>query len=304
MNIAVTSATGRRGRPVVRSLLERGYTDLVLLARSDATLEPALWRGARVVTGDLLDVRYVCHATEGIDVLIWITPLPRSSPSPLEDFGRLGDSAAGAIVANGIRRVVNLSTLGVHLSAPCGVVEGFRRVEGILDGTPAEITHLRPGYLMENYEDVLEGIRHDGAILLPVSPEAIVPMIAAADAADLAAAIATDWEQEGRQRRVFELHGPNDISFGDAALLLSGQLGRDIPHVRIPPEEARERLAAHGFSEAFAALVVEWYAAIDSGLWRPDQPRSPATETQTPFERYVRYELAPRIRATQPIGPR
>ena len=303
MNIAVTSATGRRGRCVVSALMTAGYTDLVLLARSDATLEPALWRGARVNTGDLLDAAYVRRATEGVDVLIWITPLPRSSSAPLADFRQLGRNAAQAIEANGIRRVVSLSTMGTHLSAPCGVIDGFRRVERILDGSPAAVTHLRPGYLMENYEDVLTGLRHDHAVLMPVRAGAVVPMIAAADVADVAVAVATDWTQEDERGRLFELQGAGDLSFADAARIIAHQLGRDIPHVRMSADEARERFVAHGFSAAFSDLVIEWYDAIDSGLWRRAQPRSAATETQTPFERYVRYELAPRIRAGQPISP-
>jgi uncharacterized protein YbjT (DUF2867 family) len=101
-------------------------------------------------------------------------------------------------------------------------------------------------------------------------------------------------------RHVRELHGPADLSFAEAAMILSEVLGRKIAYVKCDRDEARRAILAGGVSENAADLMLEMYDAVEAGRLRTLQPRSTETTTPTTLAEFAREVLMPMF--AQPVS--
>jgi uncharacterized protein YbjT (DUF2867 family) len=293
MRIAVTTPSGHVGSAVADFLLDRGDVEVKLLGRRPNTLAGLVRRGAEMAIGSQDDAEYLTKATEGVDALLWVTP-PGFGSDDLRAFqNRFGKAAATAIRTNRIPRVVNLSSIGAERNAGVGPINGLHDVERLMDDVAASITHLRPGFFFENLLMQRDAIGKWGRISLPVSGSRPVVMIATRDVGRVAADLLTsrDWSGYG----VRELHGPAELSFDEAAEILSEVLGRKITYVRCDRQEARQSLISAGISENGADLMLEMYDAAEAGGLRPLQPRSKETTTPTTLAEFARDVLLPSL---------
>lgn len=96
-----------------------------------------------------------------------------------------------------------------------GPISGLYEVEQRLNAAAPNIIHLRPGFFMENYLIQLEPIRTANSVLLPISGDRRLAMIATQDIAAVAAELLLQRNWSGHS--VLGLHGPTDLSFDEAA---------------------------------------------------------------------------------------
>ncbi|MGA2796540.1 MAG: NmrA family NAD(P)-binding protein [Thermoguttaceae bacterium] len=299
MKIAVTTPSGHVGSAVVDFLLDFGGDIRVkLLARRPKDLDRFVRRGAELVIGSQDDADFLVSATHDVDALFWVTPPGYGSDNVRAFQNRLGIAGAFAIRDNRIPRVVNLSSIGAQLSSGVGPICGLYDVEGILDEAADNITHLRPGFFFENFLMQLDSITKWGRISLPLSGSRSYPMIAARDIGRVAAMRLSDPTWKGMYIR--ELHGPADMSFDEAAEIISQVLGRKILFIRSDKQEARHVLLNTGMSENLADLLLEMYDAVESGRLQPLQPRSLESTTPTTLTEFVHEVMLPLI--AQPVA--
>ena len=298
MKIAVTTPSGHVGSAVADFLLDSGGDIQVkLLARRPKDLDKFVHRGAELVIGSQDDADYLVSATQDVDALFWVTP-PGFGSDNLRAFqNRLGIAGSFAIRANHIPRVVNLSSIGAQLSSGVGPISGLYDVEGLLDEAADNITHLRPGFFFENLLMQLDSITKWGRISLPISGSRSFPMIAACDVARVAAVRLVDPTWTGMYIR--ELHGSADLSFDEAAEIISQVLGRKILYIRSDKQEARHALLNTGMSENLADLLLEMYDAVEMGRLQPLQPRSLESTTPTTLAEFIHEVMLPLI--AQPV---
>jgi uncharacterized protein YbjT (DUF2867 family) len=290
MKIALAAATGHIGSKLAPRLLDGG-ADLVLLCRDPKKVTALTARGAKAEAGDLKDGEYVRRATQGVDAIFWLTPPDFVAPDMYAFQTDLARNAARAIQENGIKRVVNLSSIGGQLQSGTGPVAGLHRVENLLHESGASVTHLRPGYFLENYLFSLDSIRSAGSVFLPVQGDRRLPMVATQDIAARAAACFLDPSWTGS--RVLGIHGPKDMSFDEAAGILGDVLGRPVRHVTVTPDQTREAFLSMGASPDVAAKYVEMYRAIDEGTFKVAEPRTSETTTPTTFVEFARTVMKP-----------
>lgn len=290
MSVVVTGSTGNIGRPLTDRLLDAGL-NVVLLVRDPSRVADFAARGARPVQGDLTDQVFVVEASRGAETLFWLTPPSYGADNIRSFYAGLGRIAAAAIAENEIPRVVHLSSVGAHVSAGTGVVLGLHDNEQTLDATDASVTHLRPGYFMENFLNHVGSMKTAGSVFLPLSAGARTPMIATRDISEVAAEIIFDPSWSGR--RVAELHGPADLSFGQVVGTLTDVLETPIGLVTITGAEAVEAMVGMGLGRSFAEGIAELDAAIETGLMVTEQPRSAQTTTTTTFEEFAREIIKP-----------
>jgi len=271
MKVAVNTPTGNIGRGLSERLINAGV-ELVLLVRNPGKVQHLADRGAVVHQGDLQDLEFVVKATEGVDVLFWLTP-PNYETDDLRAFqNQIGDMAAEAVRRNQIARVVDLSSIGAHLAEGTGPIAGLGDVEKKFEKTGAHVTHLRPGFFMENYFMSADSIVGENAVFLPVKGDAKMAMIATDDIAKAAADRILDKTWTGRS--VIELVGPSEVTFADAAKTIGTALGREITHVTTSLEQTSEALTGTGVPPDTADLFVEMYDAFNSGKVIPESPDS------------------------------
>jgi uncharacterized protein YbjT (DUF2867 family) len=294
MKIAIIAPSGNIGRPLTARLLDAG-TEVTLLARTPAKVKDFEERGARVLEGSLADQAFVTEATGGSDALFWLTPPDFASTDHRAYQKRLGENAAAAIKANSISRVVNLSSTGAQLPTGAGPVSGLHHVENLLNAVARNITHLRPGFFMENFLGQLDSIKNMGSVFMPVSGDFRTPMIATRDIAEAAAKRLLDRSWTGRT--VLALHGPADLSLNEAAATLSEAIEMPVAHVKVTPVEAREALLGMGASPNVADEMVELYTSWDQGLFKPAEHRTGETTTPTTLAEFASEVLRPMLKA-------
>lgn len=333
VRIAIATPSGYIGSNVIERIAAARASDpahrdveLVLLARKPAKF--ATWTGSGVtVRGGLLDdPEFLIEATRGVSALYWATPNSFEPGLTLgEGYRRFAESAAAAITANRIGHVVHLSGFA-HVDddggeeSLFGALAGTERcldqaVEGLQRAHPGErfgITHVRAGFLFENFLGQLDGLRGSGRVYLPVSMSRRIPMVASRD---VAAVIADRLLAETPSGVVVTgAYGPEDRSFGDVAGALSEGLGRKIRIFRLPRLVLRTQMlrmgrdprAVHAFMHSFRAITLGRVSAAparDGGSTTPTSLETWAAEVLLPIIESGEGAMCPvRVQYEQPDG--
>jgi uncharacterized protein YbjT (DUF2867 family) len=292
MRIAVNTPTGNVGRAAVDRLLESD-AEVVVIHREPARLGHLEAAGAYVRQGSLDNEEALTRATGGVDALLWVTPTVPTAMNLRASQNQFGVAAAAAIRANGIPRVVNISSIGAQHDAGTGPIAGLHDVEEMLDASGAAVLHLRAAYFFENYVPQVQVIRALGAIMLPIAGDYSLPMIATRDVGAAAAAHLLD--ESWSETSIIDLHGPQRLTFDEAAAVISAACGRDIPHSEVDDMQARMGLSMLGMSGSVIDAMLELYRAIESGHLVTAEPSAPETTTPTTLEEWAVQTLAPML---------
>ena len=90
-----------------------------------------------------------------------------------------------------------------------------------------------------------------------------LPMQSARDVGAAAAALMTE---AGPDRRIVELHGPEEVSPDDAATALTAILGRPVTALAVPEAEWASRFRAQAMPERSVAGFCEMFRGFNNGL--------------------------------------
>jgi nucleoside-diphosphate-sugar epimerase len=117
VRVLVTGATGFTGGHLARALAGRGY-NVGALVRDVARAQELASSGVRLEPGDLRDRASLTRATANIDVVYHVAAIYRQAGLPRDAYHAVNAVAVKDIIeaaaANGVRRVVHCSTVGVH----------------------------------------------------------------------------------------------------------------------------------------------------------------------------------------------
>jgi uncharacterized protein YbjT (DUF2867 family) len=199
---AVIGSTGKTGRRIVPRLLEAGVEVRPLGRGTEPSFDweqPDAWPAALAGVGRL----YVAFVPD------------LAGPGAQESIARLLEVAADA----GVERIVLLSGRGEA---------GAERCERLVleSGIPAVV--VRASWFAQNFtEGMLRPV--DGVIALPAGTRR-EPFIDVDDIADVAVAALLD---DGHEGRVYEVTGPELLSFSDAADLLAASTGEEVHYVAL-----------------------------------------------------------------------
>jgi len=285
----VTAPTGHVGSRVAQLLVQAG-TRPVLLVRDPDRLDPGLRAAAEVRLVDLADPESLRTATKGVDAAFWLDGVGESAPDPIAASTAFGAAAAAAVEANDIGRNVFVTSGGAELRHGAGNIDGLAAIEVALDGTGADVTHLRCGYFFTNLLMDLDGLRA-GRLTGTRDPAEQTAWVDPRDIGEVAAArlLADGWS--GRQ--VQGVHGPQDLSFAEVAAILTEVLGRPIGYTQVSDDDMREQLRGAGLPDA----VVEGIVGMTIGTRDlvPEQPREFVTTTPTTLGAWAFAHLRPLV---------
>jgi uncharacterized protein YbjT (DUF2867 family) len=276
MSIVITTPTGKIGGRALEQLLKAG-ADVSVIVRQPEKLPDSIRSRVKIFQGSLADAGLVTKAFTGARAALWLTP-PNFTPPDVAAYHReMGEVAATAIKESKVPYVVNISSAGAQLPN-AGPVSGVGNIERQLSEVTKNLVNLRPGFFMENYLFELESIKRDGAVYHPYSGAVSFPLIATQDIGDVVAQLLlkTDWS--GHQIR--GLHGPADLTFANAAQILSDSIGKPVEHVQITADQAYQAYLGFGASPGFAKAYVEMYQTLS----QPNavaEARTPETTTKT-----------------------
>lgn len=239
--ILVLGSTGNVGKPLVRLLREAGET---VVAASRAA-------GPGAVRFDYGDPATFGPALAGVDRVFVVTP-----PGHVAADALLGPFLDAAL--DTVRKVVLLSAEGVQYNdeAP------LRRVERRLEGSNRAYVLLRPNWFMDNFHTFwLAPMRAAGVIPVPAG-ESRTAFIAAED---IAAAAAAALRSEAFDGQAFSLSGPEALTYGEAAAVISRQAERTITYQNVEDAPFIESLRQAGVPGDYAQFLAALFGFVRQG---------------------------------------
>ncbi|MBX9921194.1 MAG: NAD(P)H-binding protein [Mycolicibacterium frederiksbergense] len=238
--ILVLAATGKTGRRVAARLRLRGITAR-LASRSSQTpfdwSDPAGWDAA----------------LEGVTAVYMVAP---AAVGPAPEFVARAQAA-------GVQRLVLLSGRGADTWGDSRFGLDMRSAEEAVRGSALEWTVLRPNNFAQNFdEDLFHAPLVAGELALPAG-ETPEPFIDIEDVADVAATVLTEPGRHAGQ--IYELTGPDALTFAEAVDMISRASGQPITYKQISPAEYTALLVEQGVGEPDSEHVTEMFVMMDGG---------------------------------------
>lgn len=289
----ILGASGNTGSIVADFLLSKGRKVRVV-GRDAARLQRFAVKGAEAFTADVNDAAALTKAFSGARAAYLLLP-PITSR---EDQERESDSIAKAVTESGLRYAVHLSSYGAQVPEGTGPVTGLHSSEQKLNAISGlNVLHLRAAYFMENNLAAIGMIRGMGIFGHALLPDLKLPMTATPDVGDYAARRILDLDFSGKQTR--ELLGERDISMTEATAAIARGIGKpDLRYVQFPYDQMQQGLEQMGMTPKKAAVYIEMFKAINTGVLVPLEPRSRENTTPTSFETFVQDVFAPAYHGT------
>jgi uncharacterized protein YbjT (DUF2867 family) len=187
-------------------------------------------------------------------------------------------------VASGVRRFVALSGRGIELAD--GQFGGMVEAERAVRASGVDWTILRAGNFSQNFtEDLWAAPLLAGRLALPAAG-VVERFVDLEDVADVAVALLTEPGHEGR---IYEVAGPDVLSFAEAVEAMATASGKPISYVELSAAEYSAELLAEGWPVEVADTLNTIF-----DLLREGNPAKPADGVEqvlgrpaTPFADYV-----------------
>ncbi|PJN04588.1 NmrA family transcriptional regulator [Streptomyces sp. CB01201] len=222
--IVVTGATGNIGRPLTQALAAAGE-QVTAVSRRSAEVP----QGVRHFSADLAEPAGLVPALEGAKALFLLLSgdlhAPDARPADL----------IGLAAAQGVRRVVLLSSQGVSTRPDGPSRIAMRAVEDTLRASGLDWAVVRPGGFASNAFAWAESVRTEATVAAPFG-DIGVPVVDPADIAEVSAACLLDDRHTGG---IFELTGPEVITPRQQAGAIAAALGSPIRFHELTRAEAR-----------------------------------------------------------------
>ncbi|MCI0541765.1 MAG: NAD(P)H-binding protein [Verrucomicrobiales bacterium] len=293
MKILVTTPTGKIGRRILAELLAPEFSVRVIV-RDPARLPDEMREQVEVVRGSTDDAAVLRRALDGVESLFWCVPTESLRETNVRGhYQRFAHAASQAIRKTGTPRVVTISAVGKGLARKAGPFSGLHAMEDILNESGAAIRHLRCGFFMENFLWQARPICEQGFISYPMAGHIPIPMAAGTDIADAALKwlVRRDWKGIAG----CAVHGPEDLSFNQAATVLERILERPVRYRPATANDYARILFGSQASTKYARCPIEMFAELAQDITRAE-PRTAESTTPTTLAAWAKSELVTSLR--------
>jgi NAD(P)H dehydrogenase (quinone) len=249
-DLAVTGSTGGLGGMVARQLADAGTAQRLLVR--DAGRAPELEDAVPLVFS-YADTALAGRALEGVKVLFMVSAA--ESVDRLEQHYSFIDAAAAA----GVQHVVYTSFYGAAPDATFTLARDHYATEARIRASGMDFTFLRDNFYLD-FLPLLAG--EDGVIRGPAG-DGLVSAVSREDVARSAVTILRD--PALHVGTTYNLTGPEEISLGTAAEVLTAHTGRTVTYHPETVEEAYASRASYGAPPWQVDAWVSTYTAIAAG---------------------------------------
>jgi uncharacterized protein YbjT (DUF2867 family) len=253
--ILVTGATGMVGKYLVKGLQDSGSRVRVLVR--DREKAKVFGDGLEVVQGDLEQPQTLAPAFAGVEKAFVLAAGPK--------LARLEGNAFIAARNAGVRHVVKLGGRHVNSTFMAGPphVQAHADSEQHLQSLGIGWTILRPGAFASNFLAWFD--RKQGGIFLPVGNGKDTFI----DPRDIAACAAKILTTAGHEGGIYEITGPERLSFKQIADTISAAVGRKVVYQDVPEDVARRGMLAAGNHSEDVEFILRYFAAVKKDLMYP-----------------------------------
>ncbi len=236
--ILVTGAAGRIGSAVAEQLLDHaGVKVRALVRRKDARSDRLHGLGAEVVIADMFDPQQVETAVRGVQRIAYVPPW---HPHVLNS----GVLFATAAQRAGVEAIVGLTQWLANPSHPAISTRQMWLLDRLFDRLPgvAHVT-VNPGFFAANYLLPLPLASLFGIFPWPTGGGRNAP----ASNEDIARVMVAALLDPGRHaERTYHPTGPEMLSGGDMARIISEVVGRRVRHVDVSGPQMMKAIRADG----------------------------------------------------------
>jgi len=242
--------------------------------------------------GSIEDVAFLTRALTGATAVFALIAADLKAPNLRAQQNRQAEAYAAALGKAGVNRLVNLSSLGAHLSSGTGPIAGLHDGEQIYNRLKGvHVVHLRPTYFMENHLysiGLIKGMGINGGAL---TADVKMGLIATRDIGAYAARRLLALDFTGKD--VQELIGSRDVSPQEMTSALGAAIGKaDLKWVQFPDADALQAMQGMGISPSVAGSFIDMSRWIREGGGNV-VIRDAANTTPTTPEQFAKEVFAP-----------
>ncbi|HZC21296.1 MAG TPA: SDR family oxidoreductase, partial [Nitrososphaeraceae archaeon] len=197
-------------------------------------------------------------ALRDIDKLFLLTPFQSNM---VDLTSNLVNEAKNA----GVKYIVKQSVLGADAEPSITPSRLHRQSEKVIEESGIPFTFLRPNFFMQNFVTFYSSfIKTQGAFYVPAG-DAKASFV---DVRDIAAVAVQALSKNGTAnhiRKAYDITGGEAISYGQAAEILSKEIGKKVNYVNISDEDARKGMKDMGADEWTINSMIELFGITRAG---------------------------------------
>lgn len=276
MKIVVTGSLGHISKKLTEALIEKDHDVTVISSKPERQKEiEAL--GTKAAIGTVEDVNFLTETFKGADAVYTMVPPGNYTDRNLDVMAQIrqtGHIYKQAIEQSGVKRVVQLSSIGAHMNEGNGILRVYYVLEGILNALPSDIsiTFMRPVGFYYNLFGFINSIKTQGVIATNYGGDTKKPWVSTID---IAAAVAEEITIRQPTSRKIRYVASEEISSNEIAHILGTAIGKpDLKWVVIPDEHLLKGMIDAGFNPEIAAGLVEMNASGQTGVLYEDYYRN------------------------------
>jgi uncharacterized protein YbjT (DUF2867 family) len=265
----ITGSIGNISKPIVEGLLKSG-NEVTVITSSQERAGEIVKLGAKALIGKIQDSAFVERAFKGADVIYsMIPPIWQTNDWKASQL-EVARNYADAIDSNGIKYVVNLSSIGAHVGKGIGPVDAMYDFEQMLNKIPGlNVKHLRPSFFFYNFMSQIGLIKQAGFMGANYG-EGDKEKIFLVHTNDIAAAALeelTNLKFTGNSVRYIL---GDERSGTEVAQVLGKAIGKDLKWVQFTDEQQLQGLLQAGLPQTHANAFKEMGAALRQGIMQGD----------------------------------
>jgi uncharacterized protein YbjT (DUF2867 family) len=288
MKITITGSLGNISGPLAALLVKAGHQVIVVSSSENKKAEIEAM-GAIATIGSVEDVDFLTGAFKGADVVYTMVPQQHDSNDYKGFIRKTAKNLADAVKASGVTNIVNLSSIGAHLSSGTGPIAGMHDAEEILNKLDGVIIkHLRPASFYYNFFANIGMIKH-GCILGGNYPaDSHLVLVHPKDIADAAFEEITS-PFTGKSIRYI---ASDEKTAAEVTAIIGTAIGKpELPWVEFTDEQSIGGMQQAGLSEDVAKNLTEMGNATKSGIIFEDYSKHKPVLSGRKFEDFVKGEF-------------
>ncbi len=286
MKYVITGSLGHISKPLTETLVKAGHQVTVISSSADRI--PSIEAlGAHAAIGSINNEQFLANTFMGADAVYTMIPPSWDSADWKAHIHNVGKIYAAALKVAGVKKVVNLSSVGAHMPDGCGPVSGLHFAEqelNKLDGVT--ITHLRPGFFFYNLManigmikgmGIMGGNYGEGTTLIMAHPN------------DIAAVAAEELQNTSSTGHSIRYIASDERSTTDIAKVLGTAIGKpEVPWVNFKDEDNYNGMLQAGLTEEVAKNYTEMGHAMATGQMAADYNNHKPTLSPTKLEDFAK----------------
>ncbi|GGA98382.1 NAD(P)H-binding protein [Puia dinghuensis] len=286
MKYVLLGSLGNITKPLATQLIKAGHN--ITIVSSHADRKPAIEAlGATAAIGSIEDIAFLTSTFKGADAIYAMIPPKWDAKEWKQWIGGIGKKYAEAIKAAGVKKVVNLSSMGADLPDGVGPVSGLHLAEEALNAlSGVDIRHLRAGFFYTNLYSNIGMIKQGGIYGNNYGADVPLTLVHPRDIAAVAAEELLSLAFQGSSVRYV---ASDERTSKDIAAVIGAAVGKPgLPYVEFGDEDTRKGLLGAGLSEEVVRNYTEMGVAARTGLMFADYKKHRPQLSPTKLEDFAK----------------